>query len=240
MSDNTPLLELTRKSVDEQMLKEIAAEYAKGRLLFIGTADLDARRPIIWDMGKIATYGGPKALDLFVKIMIASASIPGGFPPMMLDVEVDGKAYQEIHVDGGIMAQVFAYPPSIRINEMATAAGVTRERKLYVIRNSRIDPDWAQVERKTVTIAGRAVASLIHSQGIGDLYRIYATSQRDGVDFNLGFIPSSFNAPHKEEFDNAYMRSLYSTGYDMAAQDFPWLKVPPGYTSPGVAAAREQ
>ncbi|MDT4834954.1 Patatin-like phospholipase [compost metagenome] len=240
MSDNTPLLELTRKSVDEQMLKEIAAEYAKGRLLFIGTADLDARRPIIWDMGKIATYGGPKALDLFVKIMIASASIPGGFPPMMIDVEVDGNAYQEMHVDGGIMAQVFAYPPAIRINEVATAAGVTRERKLYVIRNSRIDPDWAQVERSTVSIAGRAVASLIHSQGIGDLYRIYSTAQRDGVDFNLGFIPSSFNAPHKEEFDNEYMRSLYSTGYDMASQGFPWLKVPPGFTSPGVTAVREQ
>jgi hypothetical protein len=53
--------------------------------------------------------------------------------------------------------------------------------------------------------AGRAVASLIHTQGIGDLYRIYATAQRDGVDFNLGFIPPSFNAPHPEELDNAYM-----------------------------------
>ncbi|MCY1313986.1 hypothetical protein D9M70_645630 [compost metagenome] len=81
---------------------------------------------------------------------------------------------------------------------------------------------------------------MIHSQGIGDLYRIYSTAQRDGVDFNLGFIPSSFNAPHKEEFDNEYMRSLYSTGYDMASQGFPWLKVPPGFTSPGVTAVREQ
>lgn len=237
MLDNAPLLKLTRESVNEQMLKEIAAEYAKGRFLFIGTADLDARRPIIWDMGKIATYGGPKALDLFVRIMIASASIPGGFPPMMIDVEVDGKAYQEMHVDGGIMAQVFAYPAAIRINEAAAAAGVTRERRLYVLRNSRLDPDWAQVERNTMTIAGRAVASLIHSQGIGDLYRIYSTTQRDGVDFNLGFIPSSFNAPHKEEFDNEYMRSLYSTGYDMALQGFPWLKVPPGFISPDLTAA---
>lgn len=240
MSDNAPLLKLTRQSVNEEMLKEIAAEYAKGRFLLIATADLDARRPIIWDMGKIATYGGPKASDLFVKIMIASASIPGGFPPMMLDVEVDGKAYQEMHVDGGIMAQVFAYPAGIRVNEVATAAGVTRERKLYVIRNSRLDPDWAQVERNTMSIAGRAVTSLIHSQGIGDLYRIYATAQRDGVDFNLGFIPSSFNAPHKEEFDNEYMRKLYSTGFDMALHGFPWLKVPPGFTSPSVTAAKEE
>ncbi|WP_178117927.1 patatin-like phospholipase family protein [Pseudomonas sp. R5(2019)] len=236
MSDNAPLLKLTRKSVTDDMLKEIAAEYAKGRFLLIGTADLDARRPIIWDMGKIATYGGPEALDLFVKIMIASASIPGGFPPMMIDVEVDGKTYQEMHVDGGIMAQVFAYPAGIRVKEEAAKAGFTRERRLYVIRNARLDPDWAQVERSTMSIAGRAVTSLIHSQGIGDLYRIYATTQRDGVDFNLGFIPSSFNFPHKEEFDNEYMRKLYDTGYDVALQGFPWLKVPPGFAPPGATA----
>ncbi len=236
MADNAPLLKLTRKSVNEDLLKEIAAEYAKGRFLLVATGDLDARRPIIWDMGKIASYGGPKALDLFVSVMIASASIPGGFPPMMIDVEADGKRYHEMHVDGGIMAQVFAYPAAIRVREEAAALGVTRERRLYVIRNARLDPDWAHVERNTMSIAGRAVASLIHSQGIGDLYRIYATAQRDGVDFNLGFIPSSFNAPHKEEFDNEYMRALYDTGYNMMLKGFPWLKGPPGFALPGAAA----
>jgi predicted acylesterase/phospholipase RssA len=237
MADNAPLMNLTRKSVTDAFLREVAAEYAKGRFLLIATADLDARRPIIWDMGKIATYGGPRALDLFVRVMIASASIPGGFPPMMLDVEVDGKTYQEMHVDGGIMAQVFAYPAALRLNESAAAVGVTRERKLYVIRNARLDPDWAQVERSTMSIAGRSVASLIHSQGIGDLYRIYATAQRDGVDFNLGFIPSSFKAEHKEEFDTEYMRALYKTGYDMMLNGFPWLKVPPGFSPPSAPAA---
>ena len=237
MADNAPLLRLTQKSVTAELLKEIAAEYAKGRMLLIATADLDARRPVIWDMGKIASYGGPKALDLFVKVMIASASIPGGFPPMMLDVEVDGKPYQEMHVDGGIVAQVFAYPATVNIKKEAAAKGVNRERRLYVIRNARLDPDWAHVERSTMTIAARAVTSLIHSQGIGDLYRIYATAERDEVDFNLGFIPSTFNAPHKEEFDTEYMRALYATGYEMTLKGFPWLKVPPGFTLPGGAAA---
>jgi len=235
MADNAPLWKLTRKYVNEDLLKAIAAEYAKGRLLLVATADLDARRPIIWDMGKIATYGGPKALDLFVSIMIASASIPGAFPPTMIEVEVDGKRYQEMHVDGGVMAQVFAYPPGIRINEEAAAVGVTRERRLYVIRNAKLDPDWANVERRTMSIAGRAVASLIYSQGIGDLYRIYATAQRDGVDFNLTYIPSTFNFPHKEEFDNEYMRQLYDVGYDFAVKGLPWLKVPPGFAPPTAA-----
>ena len=157
---------------------------------------------IIWDMGKIASYGTPAGLGSVRERHDGFGFPSGGFPPVMIDVEVDGKRYQEMHVDGGTMAQVFAYPASIRIKEQAAAVGITRERKLYVIRNARLDPDWAQVERQTLSIAGRAVASLIQTQGIGDLYRIYATAQRDGVDFNLTFIPSTFNAPHKEEFEN--------------------------------------
>ncbi len=138
-----------------------------------------------------------------------------------------------MHVDGGTMSQVFAYPASIRVNEGAAAVGVTRDRTLYVIRNARLDPDWAQVERRTMNIAGQAVSSLIHTQGIGDLYRIYATAERDGVDFNLAFIPATFTVPHVAEFDNAYMRQLYATGYDLAVNGFPWTKVPPGFALPG-------
>ena len=231
MADNAPLWILTRKTVTAELLKEIAAEHAKGRHLLVATADLDARRGIIWDMGKIASYGTPQALNLFVSVMIASASIPGGFPPTMIEVEAGGKRYQEMHVDGGTMAQVFVYPASVNIREQAAAGGgVTRERRLYVIRNARLDPDWASVERKTMSIAGRSIASLIHTQGLGDTYRIYAVAQRDGVDFNLTYIPSSFNFPHKEEFDNEYMRKLYAVGYDLGAKGIPWMKTPPGFT----------
>jgi predicted acylesterase/phospholipase RssA len=235
MADNAPLWALTRKFVTADVLREVAAEYAKGRFLLVGTADIDARRPIIWDMGKIASYGTPEALDLFVSVMMASASIPVGFPPVMIDVEVDGKHYQEMHVDGGTMSQVFAYPASIRVNEGAAAAGVTRERTLYVIRNARLDPDWAQVERRTMNIAGRAVSSLIHTQGIGDLYRIYASAERDDVEFNLAFIPATFTVPLVAVFDIAYMRQLYATGYDLAVMGFPWTKIPPGFALPGDA-----
>jgi predicted acylesterase/phospholipase RssA len=232
MADNRPLLALTRKFVTEDLLKEIAAEHAKGRMLLVATSDLDARRGIIWDMGKIATYGGPKALDLFIKVLVASTSIPGAFPPMMIDVVADGKHYQEMHVDGGVVAQVFAYPAAIRLGEEAASVGVRRERKLYIIRNARLDAEWMQVERSTMDIASRAVASMIQSQGVGDLYRIYATAQRDNVEFNLAFIPPSFNAPHKEEFDTEYMQALYDLAYNMARRGYPWTNVPPGFVLP--------
>jgi hypothetical protein len=104
---------------------------------------------------------------------------------------------------------------------------VTRQRRAYVIRNARLDPDWAEVERSTMDIAGRAISSLIQTQGIGDLYRIYTMAQRDGVDFNLAYIPRSFNAPHREDFDTGYMQALFKTGFDMAAKGYPWEKAPP-------------
>ncbi|MBK8751006.1 patatin-like phospholipase family protein [Candidatus Contendibacter odensensis] len=232
MADNHPLGKLLAKYVNQALLDVIAAEYAKGRLLLVGTTDLDARRGIIWNLTKIAASRDPKALDMFRTLMIASAAIPGAFPPTMIDVAVNGQPYQEMHVDGGATAQVFVYPPSLHLKDETRQLGLKpRERRAYVIRNSRLDPEWSQVERSTMTIAGRAISSLIHTQGIGDLYRIYLTTQRDGVDFNLAYIPDSFNAPHQEDFDTEFMRQLFAVGYDLAAKGYPWQKTPPGFAS---------
>jgi predicted acylesterase/phospholipase RssA len=229
MADNAPLWNLTKKYVTEQLLQEIAAEHAKGRMLFVGTTNLDARQGVIWNMGKIAASGHPQALQLFRSLMIASAALPGAFPPVFIDVEVKGQRYQEMHVDGGASAQVFVYPVNYRLNEAAAAAGIQRERHLYVIRNARLDPEWAHVERRTMSIAGRAITSLIQTQGKGDVFRIFALAQRDQVDFNLAYIPDIFKAMHKEEFDNTYMRQLFDLGYGLAKNGYDWIKQPPGY-----------
>ena len=229
LADNAPLWQLVSREVNQSLLDAIAREYDKGRLLFVATVDLDARQSVLWNLTKIAASKDPKALDLFRSLMIASAAIPGAFPPVMIDVEANGRAYQEMHVDGGTMSQVFVYPPSLDINALSRKLGAQRERRAYIIRNARLDPEWAQVDRRTMSIAGRSISSLIHTQGIGDLYRIYLTSQRDGVDFNLAYVPASFNAPHQEEFDTEFMRALFKTGYDMAAKGYPWEKVPPGF-----------
>lgn len=228
LADNAPLGKLAEKYVTKEMLGDIAQEYAKGRLLLMATTNLDARQAVIWNMTKIAASGSPKAMELFHKIMLASAAIPGAFPPAMIDVEANGQRYQEMHVDGGAMAQVFVYPPSIKLAELSKQQGIVRDRNLYVIRNARLDPDWADVERRTLSIAGRAIASLIQTQGVGDLYKIYAAAQRDGIDYNLAYIPRTFYAPHKEDFDTEYMRKLFQTGYDLAVKGYRWEKVPPG------------
>jgi hypothetical protein len=229
LADNAPLWQLVSREVNQSLLDAIAREYEKGRLLFVATVDLDARQAVLWNLTKIAASEDPNALGLFRSLMIASAAIPGAFPPVMIDVEANGRAYQEMHVDGGTMSQVFVYPPSLDIEALSRKLGTQRERRAYIIRNARLDPEWAQVDRRTMTIAGRAISSLIHTQGIGDLYRIYLTCQRDGVDFNLAYVPASFNAPRREEFDTEFMQALFKTGYDMAAKGYPWEKAPPGF-----------
>jgi len=240
LADTTPLRELLRKHVDRAMLDEIAREYDKGRELWISTANLDARRRVIWNMTRIAASGHPRAVELFHDVMIASAAIPGAFPPVLIEVEAEGRTYHEMHVDGGAMAQVFVYPPSLDLAELSEESGGERERRLFVVMNARLDPEWGETERKVLSIAGRAITSMIHTQGVGDLYRIYLTAERDGVDFNLAYIPAEFNAPHREEFDSAFMRALYDEGYRRAVESYPWVKRPPGFIEHhAVGAARK-
>ena len=138
----------------------MARAYEGGRLLLIGTTNLDAQVPVLWNIGAIAASGHPDALDLVRKILRASSAVPGVFQPVLFDIELDGQHYQELHVDGGAIAQMFLYPPTIDVRQQAA-----RERKAYLIRNARQDPKWADVEPRTFSIAGRAISTMIHSSG---------------------------------------------------------------------------
>jgi predicted acylesterase/phospholipase RssA len=230
LADSSPLYGLISKYVDANFLKKIADEYnTNGRWLLIGTTNIDAGQPVIWNMGRIATIGSPEALELFKRIMLASASIPGAFPPVMFDFLLDGQAFQEMHVDGGASTQVFLYPASA--SSKAKELGIQRRtnRQAYIIRNSRLDPRWSETERRTLSVAGRAISQLIQTQGIGDLYRIYNTALSDNVGFNLAYIGSDFNEPHTEEFDTKYMNALFQYGYAHAIKGYPWSKHPPGF-----------
>jgi predicted acylesterase/phospholipase RssA len=236
MADNQPLWGLISKHVDEALLAAIAAEHSKGRSLLIGTTDLDARQPIIWNMGNIAESNAPGALNLFRSILLASAAIPGAFPPTMIRVEVDGQAYDEMHVDGGASAQVFLYPPSLATAMRSLGAEVNRSGRVFVIRNSWLGPEWNPANRRTIDIAGRAISSLIQTQGFGDLYRIYLTAQRDGFEFNLAYIDSELTYPPHEQFDTGFMNALYDYGYALGRDGYPWKKVPPGLEAAALAS----
>jgi hypothetical protein len=240
MADNEPLWALISKYVDERLLAAIAAEHEKGRILLIGTTDLDARQPVVWNVGNIATSGSSGALELFRSILLASAAIPGAFPPTLVNVDVDGKRYQEMHVDGGASAQVFLYPPSLTQVAARMGEGMVRRGSVYVIRNAALAPTWVPVERRTIDIAARAIDSLITTQGFGDLYRIYATTQQDSLDFNLAYIGADFVYENKHaQFETEYMKALYAYGYRLGRAGYQWHKVPPGLLSAPSGAVSE-
>jgi len=235
--DNAPLRTMIEHYVDATMVQKIAEEYAKGRLLFVLTTNLDQSRPVIWNIGAIAASNNPKARDLIVDVLLASASIPAVFPPVMLDVTVDGQKRQEMHVDGGTVAQVFFYPPSFSIRRAAARFGVdeqslrSRKRVAYVIRNGRFFRQDESVQLRTIAIAKEALSTMTMSSGINDTYRMYTLARRDGVDFNLASIGEDFTEPYKGPFDPGYMQALFAYGYEKGRAGYSWRKVPPGYTN---------
>lgn len=232
IADSKPLSRLITKYITAEILAAIASEYAKGRILLIGTTDLDSGRPVTWNMGTIAASEAPGALDLFRNIMIASMSIPGAVSPVMIDVDVDGKQFQEMHVDGGVITQVFLYPPGTKMAlNRATGAPLRLERHFYVIRNGTLEPQWSGTKRRTLSIGGRAISALIQTQGISDLERIYRMAQQDGADFNLAYIGSDFYFPRNQKFDGEYMKRLFDYAFQLSAKGYPWHKSPPSENS---------
>ena len=229
MTDTTPLRNMIASFVDKAMIERIAEEYGKGRLLLIMTTNLDQGRSVIWNIGAIATSGYPGTQDLIVDILRASAAIPGLFPPVMLDVSIDGKRYQEMHVDGGAVAQAFLYPPSLNLKANSARFGIERKRVAYVLRNGRLFRPEENVKRQTLSIATQAISTMTATSGVNDTYRMYVTTKRDGVGFNLAYIDNDFTLPYKGPFDQGYMRALFEYGYEKGKAGYHWHKTPPGY-----------
>lgn len=221
--------ELIARYYDEEIVEALAVEARKGRVLNIGTTNLDVERPVIWRISTIAASDHPDRLELIRKIILASAAIPAVFPPVTIDVTANGQLYDELHVDGGTSSQVFLYPTAIDTTRVLQKLKSPAKPKVFVIRNSRIDPHAAIVNRKLMPIASRSIGALIRSQGVGDLYRIFALAERDELDFHLAYIPASFDRVPDELFDQHWMRELFDLGYEMGRAGYQWSKVPPQY-----------
>jgi hypothetical protein len=232
IASTKPLENLIERYFDEDLLKEIAVEYNKGRRLYIGTTNLDAQRLVIWDVGKIASAGGDNALKLFRKVILASASIPIAFPPVYFEAKVDDKIYDEMHVDGGVVRQVFfLYDVLAGIDKAVKEKGFDASNlhyKIYIIRNGYVDAVWQEVPDRLVSIAGRAVDTMINAQSIGDIYQLYTFTQLGRGDFNLAYIPVTYVAKAKEPFDPVEMQALFDLGFKEASCGYPWKKTPPG------------
>jgi len=239
-----PLRALIAKYVDAGTLDAVAKEYRAGRKLFIVTTNLDAQRTAIWDMGRIATSGHPKALDLFRSVMEASASVPGIFSPVLIEVEADGKSFSEMHVDGGVTANIMVVPEAVLLANRAALPQALRPR-VYIIMNGKLDPYFEVVKPRTLQIAIRSFETSVRANTRNTLLATYEFSKRRNWQVSLAAIEESVPNQAKPGFDTAYMRSLFEYGYERGRSGQLWQATPAEtieqrrVRSPRVAASQQ-
>jgi predicted patatin/cPLA2 family phospholipase len=232
--DTWPLRDLIAKQITPALLADIAAAHQAGRRLFIVTTDLDAGRSVVWNMGAIAVHfaahstgsGGDEALKLFRNILLASGSVPGAFPPVLIDVAANGKHFAEMHVDGGVAGQFFVTPPALM---QSTSSYKIPADALYIVVNSGLQPEFGVVERNTPTILAQTVSMAIKADLRVLLDRAYVAAKNSDIGFNVATIPPSFNAPSRGAFDPDYMKALFNVGYDQGKSASPFAAEPPAF-----------
>jgi predicted acylesterase/phospholipase RssA len=210
--DTWPLRDLLAKRVTSQVLADIAAEYRKGRRLFVVTADMDSERPVLWDMGAIAEHGGEASLKLFRDVLLAASAIPGIFPPVYIDVEANGRKFQEMHMDGGVFGPFFAAPPNWLIepgNRQLPAS------QLYVIINGKLTPEFEVTGTEKAQIIGRMIEGAVKAGAQAEIALLAAATKRAGIDVNLSYIDPSFHAPGQTGFDPKKMQALFDRGFEL-------------------------
>ena len=220
-----PLRDLIARHVDPAMLAAIAREHRTGRRLYVVTTNLDAQRTAIWDMGKIASSGDPGALDLFRSVLTASASVPGVFSPVLIEVETQGHRFAEMHVDGGVTTNVLIVPEAVLASGTPLFAFDARP-KVYVVMNGKLSPDFEVVRASTLPIVTRSFETSVRANTRNTLLASYQFARARNWEFNLASIDANLQKPKGIAFDAVYMRELFDYGYQRGKSGTLWQSTP--------------
>ncbi len=226
IESSEPIADAIESIINETTLPLFAAEHKKGRRLLIGTTNLDAEKPVVWDIGAIASSQIPHRVTLIRKILLASAAVPGIYPPVLINVEANGEQYDELHVDGSVTQQILLIPEHIRVPDVRTASGGTPKRNLYVIYNGNISPSYEPVKTDAFTVLRHSVPTFIKYLGRGDINRMRVVAQNNNAAYRLAAVPASFRT--KDEFppDEDYLASLVDLGFKLGKEGY-WKRQGP-------------
>jgi hypothetical protein len=215
-----PLRQMVDRFVTADLLQAVAAEAAKGRLLLVGTTDLDRNSLVIWDMGAIAAHGGPEARKLFRDVLVASASVPGVFPPVLIRVEAAGKTYEEMHVDGGTTASLVAAPDigAVISHEFPQLRGA----HMYILINGKLGVPEETASMTTVSILQRSVGAALKSITRGNVEVAYAFARRHEMTAQATAVPVDYPFGGSLDFAPATMKALFDYGAQCAAENRIW------------------
>ncbi|MDH3668856.1 MAG: patatin-like phospholipase family protein [Paracoccaceae bacterium] len=215
--------------VSDAMVAELADKHRRGYTLLIGTTNLDASRPVIWNISAIAASEHPMAKVLIRDVIQASSAIPVAFPPVLIPAFVGGERYDEMHVDGGATQQLMLFSPKLSLRALDEALGRDINRTVYIVINNKLKKPYNPIRPRISSIAGAAVSSLISGSGTGDIYKVYAIAARDGEDVRINWIPRDFDVESAELFDPVYMTALYELGFAAGRSGIDWRNHPPDF-----------
>ena len=219
--DTWPLRRLIAKEVTAELLAKVAEGHKAGRRLLVATTNLDAQRGVVWNMGAIAAKGDEASLKLFRDILAASTAIPGLFPPVMIDVEVNGKKTQEMHADGGLSAQLFVAPESLLNTSSTTKIPASA---LYLIANNRLGPEFQMTERSMIFVLGHSIAVGVQSMLRMNIDRAFGAAKRDGIPFYLSYPALGVDQQGKGAFDTEFMKGLFENGVTRGKTGEPFVR----------------
>jgi predicted acylesterase/phospholipase RssA len=211
LTDTWPLADLIARFVTPDLLARVADEHRQGRRLFVLTTNIDLQRPVAWNMGAIAAEGSDSSLELFRSILLASAAIPGIFPPVEIGVEAGGKSFTEMHADGGITTPFFVAPQPV-IAGLADAHGMLTSQPVYVVVNAQLQPEFQVTERSTLSILGRSLGVAVKAASRAALVTHEGFAARAGVPMQFTHIDERFKRTTAAPFDQDYMQALFAFG----------------------------
>jgi len=234
--DTWPLREFINKRITPQLLAEIASEHRRGRRLIIVTTNLDAGRPIAWNMGAIAAAGGDAALKLFRDVLLATSAIPGLFPPVLIDVEANGRRFSEMHMDGGLAATIYIAPDSMLLAPSPLRLPASQ---ITLILNSKLMTEFEVTERSLVGVLGRSLSVGVKRATRSAAILIDAASRRGGTEFNVAYVDNAFDHPSRGMFDPEYMKALFEAGRLQGRSDDPFRHAMPELAPPQAAVPQQ-
>jgi predicted acylesterase/phospholipase RssA len=218
-----PLQQLIDAFVSDTMIRAVAHEADKGRLLLVATTDVASGEPVVWDLGAIAKNGGPTARTLFRDVLVASASVPGMFPPVIIRVDEDGLAHDQAHVDGAATVPFFV-PPALLQTTPGTR-GAQRTAVFVIVDGSLGEP------ARTTRLTARAI--LMRSVRVGlsrllltTLELTAATAQLDGADLQYSSLPAGYPLLDTFDFSAKIRGPLFRYAYECAQAGRFWTAFP--------------
>lgn len=220
-----PLKALIADYVDRDLLDLVADRHRQGARLLVVTTNIDAERSVVWDMGAIAASGNPDAVRLFSDVLAASASIPAYFPPTEIAAVVDGQSFNELHVDGGAIRQIFFFPDAYLEHPDWRGVGPSRPH-VYAIANHEITPRFEPIKDRAVSVAEASYRTLVKASLVQTLYQMESFADDNGLAFFLTYIGDALPSNSKKPFDPQYMKTAYALGV-AAGKAQSWMRSVP-------------